>query len=239
MNKIFIILIFVVIAFVHGAKKDTINGSFLHFKRLGAYSQRFEDPKIREAIDHIDFECFKEKLQLDKFGDKHVTEIEKDILYKHSAVVCNEEVINEVFSFKRNERGVKYDFSSNIKLINCFKSKLFELQPTSKLISDADHESIKTCNTNFINLVPNSLRNEYVNHNAIVNDLTCGKVSQNDFTINFVKQFLVDLVELDEDVRKSEAKEIFDTENLYIKYSYDCIIKKFEDGDSELIKFKR
>lgn len=232
MNKILIFLIIVVIAIAHGARKDTINGSFLHFKRFGSRPERFEDPKIAEAFNNIDIECFKENLQMDKFGEKFVTEIEQDVLYKQATLACHEYAINEFLSYKCNDRGGKLNFNSNTKLINCFKAKLFELEPTSKLISEADHDVIKSCNTNFINLVPNSLRNDYVNYNAVVEQLTCGKFSQNDFTIIFLKGFLIDLVDLDEVVKKTEAKEIKEKENLFIKHAYDCIIKRFEDEDA-------
>ncbi|KAL7041324.1 hypothetical protein ACKWTF_000726 [Chironomus riparius] len=231
MSKFLIILIFMVIAIAQGAKKSTLNSSFLHFKKIGAHPERFENSELAEHLKNINFQCFKEHLQLDKYGDKLVNGFEEDVFYKHSAIMCHEDVINEFMSSRSNDAGGKFNFKSNKELIKCFKSKLFEIEPTSKLIVDSDHENIKKCNTSFINLVPNKLRNEYVNYNAVITDLTCGKLTQNEFTINFIKGFLVDLVDLDEDVKKSEAKEIKEAENLFTKYAYDCIIKRFEDED--------
>jgi hypothetical protein len=235
MNKLLIILIFVVITIAHGARKSTINGSFLHFKRIAVRLERFENNELAENLKQLNLDCFREHLQLNEFGEKLVNGIERDVLYKHSAVMCHEDVLNEYLSFKSNDRGGKLNFKSNTELINCFKSKLFELEPSSKLIAESDHESIESCKTNFINLVPNTLRNDYVNYNAVVTDLTCGKVSQNEFTINFIKGFLIDLVDLNEDVKKSEAKETIETENLYTKYAYDCIIKRFEGEDANKV----
>lgn len=231
MKQILNILIFTLITFAYGARKDTLSGSFLHVKRLGARPEIFGNPEIAEMLSKIDFDCIKDKLQMDKFGSKFINEIEQDILYKQAAIACHEDVLSELISFKGDGRAGKFDLESNPEAVNCFKAKLFELEPTSKLITEADQESIKACKSNFIYLVPNKMRNEFVNYNAAVNDLTCGKVTQNDFTALFVKGFIVELSDLDEDLKKSEAKEIKEKEKLFTKHAFDCIIKKFEDED--------
>jgi hypothetical protein len=183
----------------------------------------------------MDMNCIKENLKLAKFGEKIVNDMEVDVLFKYSAIACHEEGTSAIFSFISDDNGGKLNMKSNQALINCFKSKLYELEPTSKLIVESDHEAMKTCNTNFINLAPNKMRNEYVNYNAAVSKITCGKVTPNEFTIIFLKGILIDLVELDADVMKSEAKEIKETENTATKHAYDCIMNRFEDEDSNKV----
>ena len=226
MNQVLNILIFVVIAHAYD---DTLNNSFVRFLQIPKYADRLGNPELTERLKQVNNDCIRENLKLDKFGEMTVTEMEQSILYKHVAIACHEEALNEIFSFACNINNGKFDFSSNIKLINCFKSKLFELEPTSKLIVESDQEAMKTCNTNFINLVPNTLRNEYVNYNAAVSKLSCGKVTSTEFTIMFLKVFLIDLVDLDEDVKKSEAKDIKEKESTVAKYGFDCIMKRLED----------
>jgi len=232
MNKISNILIFVVITSARGI---TLNDSFLRFEQIAKHAESFGNLEITERLKQVDNDCIREHLKLDKFGEKCITEMEQDILYKYSAIVCHEDTLNELFSFTCNINDGKFDFKSNLELINCFKSKLFELEPTSKLIVESDYEAIQTCNTNFINLLPNQLRNEYVNYNAAVTNLSCGKVTPNEFTIMFIKLFLIDLADLDENLKKSETKEIKEMENTFTKYAYDCIIKRLEDEDNNKV----
>jgi len=226
MNKILNILIFVVIAHAYG---ETLHYSFVRFQQIPKYADRFGDPELAEKLKQVNNDCIRENLKLGKFGEMTVSEMEQNVLYKHSAIACHEDALNEIFSFTANINDGKFDFKSNLELIKCFKSKLFELEPTSKLIVESDHEAIQTCNTNFINLVPNKLRNEYVNYNAAVSRLSCGKVTQTEFTIMFLKIFLIELVDLDEDVIKSETKELKEKESTIAKYGFDCIMKRLED----------
>ena len=183
-------------------------------------------------INKIDFECAKESLNLTQNGHKMVNEVQGIITAVAAYVKClktnEEETLDFATKLVIKEYGIKEepsDFNSYVNI--CYKLKLQEIEPTSKLLDNFNalsEEQTDFCKIVSIDELADHTIKPIEDQIGPLDTATCGSVDRN-LVANFLIKFNLIPAEKRPEVRKEETQEMIDLFRTKITATSDCIIK--------------
>jgi hypothetical protein len=229
------VLIFVATIICGSSSKDTgpLPEAFEYLTE--AIKSVSESKSYGKYINKIDFDCAKEMLNLTQNGHKMVNEVQGIITAVASYVKClktNDEetvdfatkLVTEEYRLKDGEPS-EFDIQFNI----CYKLKLQELEPTSKLLDNFDGNTIPSDVTELCGIIS---IDELADHTIkpIEDQIgpletgTCGSVDQN-LVANFLIKFNLIHAEKRTDVKKEETQKMVDLFRSKIIATSDCVLR--------------
>ncbi|KAL7012480.1 hypothetical protein ACKWTF_014872 [Chironomus riparius] len=197
---------------------DTLN--YFYEKSL---KLTFQESKNLE--DSIDQECVKEKLNLSENGNKALLEVEAKILITSVKSKCIKidtlDFVNVFLDFavKEHQKSKMY--------IQCAMSALKKLEPTTKLVPNFINvqESEKVCKGFSSEIYPFEKDvTRYQKSVSSLNEAAC-RLSDNEVDVISNKMILIS-VEEDEELKASEAKQLFGEVTAKLYKLADCILKR-------------
>jgi len=222
------LILLLIITTVHGLEKKTLNESYEEFKELR--HDLLDDYEVGEYYGRYNETCIAQHLKLEKFGHKTVNEAEEDILMDSALFKCSE---SDAFIAGKliKTRVIKtYELDEDVNFMNCLKSKLVELEPTTTLVSTQDRKKLSSCTDEFQHLLPFVLKDFLNTLNEHILNTTCGKVTAIGHTKTFIKEFLVCTEDLSTAIRNIEEKKLLKEMKFTQNSAYDCIMTRFENS---------
>jgi hypothetical protein len=204
--------------------KNTLN----YFLTEAIKSLEIQRNTVKKVEADIDQECVKEKLNLPENGAKAFTKAEATLIIASAKIKCI-----KVDSTTFLDDFLKYAVpKTHIKQsdVTCAKYYLQKVEPTSKLAklprSDRDYEEY--CTRSFLQtlqIYPDYGLDRYIGKEAILNESTCGLLTEQDVYINKHKTILL-AFEMDEELKKSEGSALFAEVTDKLQKISDCFFER-------------
>ncbi|KAL7041323.1 hypothetical protein ACKWTF_000725 [Chironomus riparius] len=220
-----IIFLLLIIATVYGLKQKTLNELFEEFKELR--QNLLDDYEVGEYFGRYNETCMSHHLKISKFGNKTINEVEEQILLDSALFICSESDAFKAGKLIQTRLMKTYKLDEDENFINCLKSKLLELDPSTKLVNIEDRKKLSTCTNQFQNLFPEHLKDFINTINEHIFNTTCGKVSIDDHTKTYIKSFLVCSEDLSPADRNIEERQLLKELKFNVMSGYNCLMAKF------------
>ena len=212
------ILVFLVIAVsVQGETISQHYNTYLQNKQAGNDNQ-------------YDDNCIRNTLQVDKFGDKSLTQFEFDFLFDYSRFYCSEQsaIDYEINSYKF--LLMHFGIASDEVAVPCLKKKLLDLEPETNYINVTASNSPSCSFKKFHEGLPMGLRFIYQQNaeDTLKFSKTCSQISFDEYTKIIVKSVLVTIVGFSEEQKDFEQNKVMREFKEFKTAGRNCIVKRLE-----------
>lgn len=219
-----ILILIVLIAEICGSDLKTIYDTFDEVLVMKLMLPNGD--KVKQMLNQFNEPCMSEYMQLSTYGQQLINEFEQNVLFDSASYKCTEWAADQLDKILKRNIIKQFRLDENEEFIACLSSKLFELEPTTKLASD---DRTKTCKTSFVDFLPEHLQSHLDNSNKQVVKSSCGQISADYNTKVFIKQYLMLVKNVETNVRKMEELQLLKEMKFMWKVVYDCMMNRFKN----------